>query len=83
MSESSQIHITRCTAHTSSPGNICFNAITCMSGSAPFRASPFGRGKTTTAFGSQEWLIRATEGDTHAPRGSNEGVEMVKVFVVN
>lgn len=41
------------------------------------------RGKTTTAFGSQEWLMRATEGATQAPSGLSVGVVTVKVFVVN
>lgn len=41
------------------------------------------RGKTTTAFGSQEWLMRATIGDTHTPVGVNVGVVTENVLVMN
>lgn len=41
------------------------------------------RGETTTALGSQEWLISATRGDTEMPIGVRDGVVSVKVFVAN
>ena len=41
------------------------------------------RGKTTTAFGSQEWLIRAISGETVTPKGVSDGDVRVNVFVVN
>jgi hypothetical protein len=41
------------------------------------------RGKTTTAFGSHEWLMSATDGDTDAPSGVSEGSVMVNVLVTN
>jgi hypothetical protein len=48
-----------------------------------FRRSRFARGNTITAFGSQEWLMRATRGDTVIPSGVKEGEVRVKVFVMN
>jgi hypothetical protein len=41
------------------------------------------RGKTTTAFGLHEWLIRAMAGEMETPIGVRLGVVKVKVFVVN
>jgi hypothetical protein len=35
------------------------------------------------AFGSQEWLISATTGETEAPIGSNDGDVTVNVFATN
>ena len=46
-------------------------------------ASPPALGNTTTALGSHEWLMRATDGATQAPSGLNVGVVTVNVFVVN
>jgi hypothetical protein len=68
---------------TSSLGAIYFKATTCIRGSLSFLDSPPARGKTTTAFGSHEWLIKATTGETHAPIGVKEGVDIVNVLVVN
>ena len=68
---------------TSSSGAIFFKAITCIRGSLSFLDSPPARGKTTTAFGSHEWLIKATTGETHAPIGIKAGVDIVNVLVVN
>lgn len=68
---------------TSSPGRICLTATTCNRGSISLDVSPPARGNTTTALGSQEWLIRATDGATQAPSGLSVGVVAVNVFVVN
>lgn len=75
-------HTRKVTTRTSSPGAISRMAITCINGSCVF-AFPDERGKTTTAFGSQEWLISAIRGDTDAPSGVSDGSLTVKVFVTN
>lgn len=68
---------------TSSSGAIYLKATTCIRGSLSFFDSPPARGNTTTAFGSHEWLIKATTGETHAPIGVKAGVDTVNVLVVN
>ena len=68
---------------TSSSGAIYFKAITCIRGSLSFLDSPPPRGKTTTVFGSHEWLISAATGERHAPIGVKAGVDIVNAFVVN
>jgi hypothetical protein len=57
-------------------------ATTCISGSR-LTGSFAERGNTTTAFGSHEWLISATSGETHTPSGANDGEVSVIEFVVN
>jgi len=67
---------------TSSSGAMGRRAMTCMSGSCV--GGVLGeRGNTMTAFGSQEWLIRAMSGEIETPSGVKEGVEIVNAFVMN
>jgi hypothetical protein len=70
------------TALACSPGAMSRSATRCMSGSCA-RGSSAARGKTTTAFGSQEWLISAMGGETATPSGVKEGAVNVSEFVVN
>lgn len=67
---------------TSSPGEISRIAMTCASGSW-LAGSLADRGNTTTAFGSHEWLISATIGETQTPSGARDGEASVMEFVAN
>lgn len=66
---------------TSSPSSMSRMAMTCILGGTPAPASVSGN--TTTAFGSQEWLNRATGGETTSPIGVREAVDRVMVLVEN
>jgi hypothetical protein len=67
---------------TSSPGEMSLITTTHMRGSstALFLLVP---GKTTTALGSHEWLIRAMIGDTQTPIGVSEGDVQANELVKN
>lgn len=67
---------------TSSPSSISLKATTSIPFPSPVWPLP-PQGKTTTAFGQQEWLKSAIVGEMETPIGVREGEERVKVFVVN
>jgi hypothetical protein len=46
------------------------------------RVAPMS-GKTTTAFGTHEWLNSATAGETATPMGVKSGVDSVMLLVEN
>ena len=56
--------------------------MTCVSGSW-LVGSLVDRGNTTTAFGTHEWLISATSGETQTPSGANDDEVRVMEFVAN
>lgn len=58
-----------------------FSAITFIAGS--FSGLFWPRGNTTTTFGAQEWLIRATSGETETPIGVSDGEVRATVLVMN
>lgn len=66
-------------ALTCSPGSRSRSATTASEDGEEFPVF----GKTTIAFGEQEWLIRAAQGDTQTPMGDNDEVVSVKELVVN